>query len=115
MGDISFKKAVTWEGPGPPPPPKPGEYFVEPPEGWEPPPPAPPMPSMKRGGIVPGPLGKPIPIIAHGGEPFGGVGGRMGTVINVNVEGSIWAWNDLVTEIRREFILGKDRDTTTGF
>ena len=115
MGDISFKKPVIWEGEGPPPPPKPGEYYVEPPEGWEPPPPAPPLPSMARGGIVPGPLGKPIPIIAHGGEPFGGVGGRMGDTINVYPQNLIGTQEELVAMLRREFILIKDRDTTTGF
>ena len=30
--------------------------------------------SMQHGGIVPGPLGKPVPIIAHGGEEFLGAG-----------------------------------------
>jgi len=30
--------------------------------------------SMQHGGIVPGPLGRPVPIIAHGGEEYLGVG-----------------------------------------
>lgn len=72
-------------------------------------------PSLARGGIVPGPLGQPIPIIAHGGEAFGGVGGRMGTIINVNVEGSVVSERELVDVLRREFIRIKDRNVTTGF
>jgi len=32
--------------------------------------------TMQHGGIVPGPLGRPVPIIAHGGEEFLGVGGK---------------------------------------
>ena len=33
---------------------------------------------MQYGGIVPGPIGAPVPIIAHGGEQFAGVGKSMG-------------------------------------
>lgn len=33
-----------------------------------------PLDEMQYGGIVPGPIGAPIPIIAHGGEQFAGVG-----------------------------------------
>ena len=44
-------------------------------------------PGMQYGGIVPGPVGQPTPIIAHGGERFLGAGNRgMGTTeINLNV------------------------------
>jgi len=35
-------------------------------------------PEMQKGGIVPGPIGAPIPIIAHGGEQFAGVGKSFG-------------------------------------
>lgn len=35
------------------------------------------IPSLKYGGIVPGPIGEPVPIIAHGGEPYLGVGARL--------------------------------------
>lgn len=73
-------------------------------------------PSMQFGGIVPGAIGQPIPIIAHGGEPFGGVGGRLGnTYINVNVEGSVVSERELIDGLRRAFILEKERNTTTGF
>lgn len=37
------------------------------------------MPSLQYGGIVPGPIGEPVPIMAHGGEPFGGIGAKMQT------------------------------------
>jgi len=54
--------------------------------------------------------------MAHGGEAFGGVGGRLGnTIINVNVEGSVVSERQLVDVLRREFILEKSRNTTTGF
>ena len=34
---------------------------------------------MQKGGIVPGPIGAPIPIIAHGGEQYAGVGKSFGS------------------------------------
>lgn len=44
--------------------------------------------SMRYGGIVPGPLGAPVPIMAHGGEPFGGIGARMQSrEVNVHIHG----------------------------
>ncbi len=43
------------------------------------------LPSLARGGIVPGTLGQPVPIIAHGGEAFGGVGGKLGSTFNVSI------------------------------
>ena len=45
------------------------------------------LPSFAGGGIVPGPIGAPVPIIAHGGEPIGEQQGRGG--ITVIVQGSI--------------------------
>jgi hypothetical protein len=53
----------------------------------------------EHGGIVPGPIGAPIPIIAHGGElitprgtntmsPFGG-GSGGGTTVNINFNGGV--------------------------
>ena len=42
------------------------------------------IPGFQRGGIVPGPIGSPVPAIVHGGEriiPVGGGGGSGGTVI----------------------------------
>ncbi|MGA2669913.1 MAG: hypothetical protein ABSF21_00625 [Dehalococcoidia bacterium] len=46
------------------------------------------IPSAQFGGIVPGPIGQPVPIIAHGGEPFLGVqniGRPMGNNITINL------------------------------
>ena len=39
---------------------------------------APKLPEAKFGGIVPGPIGQPVPIMAHGGEEFAGVGKSFG-------------------------------------
>ena len=36
------------------------------------------LPSMQYSGIVPGTIGKPVPIMAHGGEQFAGVGKSLG-------------------------------------
>jgi len=46
------------------------------------------IPGMQYGGIVPGAIGQPVPIIAHGGEEFLGVGNTLsagGNTVNVNV------------------------------
>jgi hypothetical protein len=47
------------------------------------------VPGMQYGGIVPGPKGRPVPIIAHGGEEFLGVqglaGGAAARTVNMNV------------------------------
>ena len=36
------------------------------------------LPSAQFGGIIPGPIGQPVPIMAHGGEEFAGVGKSIG-------------------------------------
>lgn len=52
--------------------------------------------SMQHGGIVPGPIGAPVPIIAHGGEEFLGTGGRGGRPpIEVKVETTIYNFSDV--------------------
>ena len=43
------------------------------------------LPSMQFGGVVPGPIGAPVPVMAHGGEAFAGVGGRLGSTFNVSI------------------------------
>jgi hypothetical protein len=44
------------------------------------------IPSFKLGGIVPGPIGAPVPVMAHGGEAFAGVGKTFGdTIINISL------------------------------
>jgi hypothetical protein len=45
------------------------------------------VPEMATGGIVPGPIGQPIPIIAHGGETVTPVGGNGGITNNFNING----------------------------
>lgn len=75
------------------------------------------LPNAEFGGIVPGPIGRPVPIMAHGGEQYAGVGNRMGNIFNFynNFEGSLVSEREFVDNLRREFILEKDRNTTTGF
>ena len=54
--------------------------------------------SAQHGGIIPGPLGRPVPIIAHGGEEFLGVGGKAaveGDTFNV---GPVTITNDYDVE-----------------
>ena len=44
------------------------------------------VPAMQRGGIVPGPFGEPVPIMAHGGELVSGLHGEaMGTTVNISM------------------------------
>lgn len=62
------------------------------------------VPTMQAGGIVPGALGVPRPIIAHGGEPFGAAG--LAKVINYEMIGRAVAAgvHDAMMEV-----LSKDR------
>jgi len=45
------------------------------------------LPKAQFGGIVPGPIGQPVPILAHGGELVSGLHGEAmgGTTVNINV------------------------------
>ncbi len=44
------------------------------------------LPGFASGGIIPGPIGQPMPIIAHGGEQFAGVGKSIGgNTYNFNI------------------------------
>ncbi len=69
---------------------------------------------FEHGGIVPGPVGKPIPIIAHGGEPFGGIGGEAfgDTIINVTVQGSVLTEDKLSDVIYERLLRRKERNNT---
>ncbi len=58
---------------------------------------------FQHGGIVPGPIGQPIPIIAHGGEMFMGEGMMPSQTVIVNVQGSVIAERDLAEVIRQVF------------
>lgn len=42
------------------------------------------FPSFDNGGIVPGPFGRPMLAVVHGGEEFSGVGRRLGGGLTVN-------------------------------
>ncbi len=68
------------------------------------------------GGVVAGPIGQPVPIIAHGGERFlgAGGGGGGGVYVTVNVAGSIKSDRDIANVIRREVLLLKDRNVNAG-
>jgi hypothetical protein len=84
-----------------------GEVWNDATQEWEP------KASMGSGGIVPGPIGQPVPIIAHGGEAFAGVGAGFGNV-NVYVSGSVIAEDDLVDRIRKALLDLKGRNVDTG-
>lgn len=58
--------------------------------------------SFQHGGIVPGPIGMPMPIIAHGGERFLGArgGGTERPPIEVKIETTIYNYSD-VEELER--------------
>jgi len=71
--------------------------------------------NFQRGGIVPGPIGKPVPVIAHGGEVFAGARGGFGPTVNVYVSGSVVTETDLAERLREVFIGIKSRNVTTGF
>jgi len=76
-------------------------------------------PSYQYGGIVPGRLGAPVPIIAHGGEMFAGVHGAYrggaGVTVNLNIGGSVIAERDLVQTIRDEFLKIQARNVSLRF
>lgn len=79
-----------------------------------------PLPGYATGGTVPGPAGKPITVVAHGGEMFGGLnnayrgGLGSGIVVNVNVQGSVKTERELVQSIREELLKIQRRNMTTG-
>jgi hypothetical protein len=85
-----------------------GEVWNEEKQEWEP------KASMASGGVVPGPVGQPVPIIAHGGEVFAGVGGGFGTTVNVYVAGSVTAEDDLAETVRQALLRDKARNVDTG-
>jgi TP901 family phage tail tape measure protein len=70
--------------------------------------------SFASGGIVPGALGQPVPIIAHGGERFAGVGKSMGETVNIYVSGNVWAERDLAQILREALLDTKNRNVNTG-
>lgn len=74
---------------------------------------APKLPEMKHGGVVPGPMGMPVPIMAHGGERFAGAGKPSGAV-NIYIgsfmgdESSLKAFSRKIGEI-----MGQDTRRTS--
>ena len=69
----------------------------------------------QHGGIVPGPLGAPVPIIAHGGEAFLGVGNELGgDTYNFHFGNYLGERNELVTWMREALLKVKSRNVTTG-
>jgi len=74
------------------------------------------LPQFQGGGVVPGPIGTPVPVIAHGGEEFLGSGvSRGGDTYIVNIGGSVISERELKKTLRAEFIDIKNRNTSTGF
>jgi len=68
------------------------------------------IPSFATGGIVPGPIGQPRLVEAHGGEYIGHMAGN----VYITVQGSVVTERDLAETLRRAFIKVKARNTTTG-
>lgn len=72
------------------------------------------LPSAEFGGIVPGQIGQPVPIMAHGGEQFAGVGGKLGNTYNISIgnfmgdESSLRAFSRKIKEI-----IGQDTRRTS--
>ncbi len=71
--------------------------------------------SYASGGVVPGAIGEPVPIIAHGGEEFAGVGKSFEPSINVTVNGSILTERELSSALREVYLDIKRRNGSTGF
>lgn len=68
-----------------------------------------------NGGVVPGPIGQPVPVIAHGGEVFAGVGKTFaGPTVNVYVQGSIQTERDLAESIRETLLRTKTSNSSLG-
>ncbi len=57
--------------------------------------------SFQYGGVVPGAIGQPVPIIAHGGEQYLGAGGGGANVTNIYVAGTVVSENQLMTLVRQ--------------
>lgn len=73
------------------------------------------IPTFRTGGIVPGPFGQPVPVLAHGGEVFLGVGSskkeRLGNTITntFNISGLVVREEADVSRIARELKTLQDR------
>jgi hypothetical protein len=74
------------------------------------------LPSYAAGGIVPGPRGAPIPVIAHGGEEFAGVGNHIGGSTTINITGNFMGNETEARQFARRIkqLIGED-DRRTQF
>jgi hypothetical protein len=70
--------------------------------------------SYAQGGIVPGPIGQPRLVMAHGGEEFAGVGRGFGPTINIYPQGSVITERDLLQFIREGLFRNKSQNYTSG-
>lgn len=79
------------------------------------------IPGFAEGGIVPGPRGKAMLAVVHGGErviPVGGSGGGHGggdIYLTVNVEGSVTSEQDLAEMLRQRLIQTGRRNGYSAF
>lgn len=62
------------------------------------------LPGYQLGGIVPGPIGQPVPIIAHGGEAFGSSVGGGNVNVVLNIAGHVQTESDLKVMVRQLFL-----------
>ncbi len=66
--------------------------------------------TLHGGGVVAGPFGQPMPVMALGGEVFGG----GGTIINVTVQGSVITEEQLTEVIYENLLKRKSRNVALG-
>ena len=72
--------------------------------------------SMKYGGIVPGSIGEPVPVMAHGGEAFSGVGAKMQTKeVNIHIGNFMGDELSLRDMARRIQEVMREEDRRTAF
>jgi phage-related minor tail protein len=75
------------------------------------------LPEFAAGGVVPGPLGQPVPVIAHGGERFLGVNKAAsgGTVINIYPQNLVGTKEEIVRYIRESLLNEQGSNYSLGF
>ncbi len=74
------------------------------------------MPSYESGGVVPGPVGQPVPVLAHGGEKFLGAGTKSGggDIYNFTFNGWVGTDQDVANKVRKEILYVKNRNFNAG-
>ena len=73
------------------------------------------LPEFKYGGVIPGPIGQPIPIVAHGGERISEVGRGTAPVINIYPQSLLGTKEDLVRYIREALLETQSSNVGLGF